>query len=350
VEQSPVMVMVGAAMEGVFSPNRIDAIFTGEARNQNEHELLFSIEGDFAYIGYADLEGNCGRERRGAACKQDEQEQHNRSQHQDFSGSRDSPRAGAAIAAHGAGAATTFRRRRMAPANSGAGTLEVVALDADDTLWHNETIFHAVQAQLHQMLSQYHDAEWIDQRLYETERRNLRYFGYGVKGFVLSMIETTIELTEERVSAAEIRRIVGWGRDMLQHPVELLDGVEETVNGLAEHFRLVLLTKGDLFDQESKLARSGLGECFSAVEIVSEKDTRTYAAVMARLAVEPARFVMVGNSLRSDVLPVLQAGGAAVHIPYQTTWVHEQVPDEALRGREFARLDSIRELPVWLGV
>jgi putative hydrolase of the HAD superfamily len=238
----------------------------------------------------------------------------------------------------------------MAPANSGAGTLEVVALDADDTLWHNETIFHAVQAQLHQMLSQYHDAEWIDQRLYETERRNLRYFGYGVKGFVLSMIETTIELTEERVSAAEIRRMVEWGRDMLQHPVELLEGVEETVNGLAEHFRLVLLTKGDLFDQESKLARSGLGECFSAVEIVSEKDARTYAAVMARLAVEPARFVMVGNSLRSDVLPVLQAGGAAVHIPYQTTWVHEQVPDEAIRGREFARLDSIRELPVWLGV
>jgi putative hydrolase of the HAD superfamily len=162
------------------------------------------------------------------------------------------------------------------------------------------------------------------------------------------MIETAIELTEGRVSGAEVQRLIDLGREMLRAPVELLDGVAETVAALATRHRVVLVTKGDLFDQESKLARSGLGEAFSAVEIVSEKDTRTYAAVMARQRVEPARFVMVGNSLRSDVLPVLEAGGAAVHIPYHVTWQHEVVADDALVGKEFARLASIRELPAWL--
>jgi putative hydrolase of the HAD superfamily len=225
---------------------------------------------------------------------------------------------------------------------------DVVALDADDTLWHNESLFTATQTQFRELVAHYHPAEWIDRRLYETETRNLRHFGYGVKGFTLSMIETAIELTEGRVSGAEVQRLIDLGREMLRAPVELLDGVAETVAALATRHRVVLVTKGDLFDQESKLARSGLGEAFSAVEIVSEKDTRTYAAVMARQRVEPARFVMVGNSLRSDVLPVLEAGGAAVHIPYHVTWQHEVVADDALVGKEFARLASIRELPAWL--
>ena len=225
---------------------------------------------------------------------------------------------------------------------------DVVALDADDTLWHNETLFTASQSQFRDLLARYRDPDWIDRRLYETETRNLRHFGYGVKGFTLSMIETAIELTEGRVSGAEVQRIIDLGREMLSAPVELLDGVAETVEALAESYRLVLVTKGDLFDQESKLARSRVGHHFAAVEIVSEKDARTYAAVMARQRVEPARFVMVGNSLRSDVLPVLEAGGAAVHIPYHVTWAHERVPDDALVGKEFARLASIRELPAWL--
>jgi len=226
---------------------------------------------------------------------------------------------------------------------------DVVALDADDTLWHNETLFTATQTQFRDLLVRYRDVEWIDRRLYETETRNLRHFGYGVKGFTLSMIETAIELTEGRVTGAEVQRIIDLGREMLAAPVELLDGVAETVAALAARYRLVLLTKGDLFDQESKLARSGLGEAFAAVEIVSEKDARTYAAVMTRQRVEPARFVMVGNSLRSDVLPVLEAGGAAVHIPYHVTWQHEQVADDALAGKEFARLATLRDLPAWLG-
>jgi putative hydrolase of the HAD superfamily len=225
---------------------------------------------------------------------------------------------------------------------------DVVALDADDTLWHNESIFEATTSQYHALLARYHDASFIAERLHETEMRNLRHFGYGVKGFTLSMIETAIELTEGRVSGAEIQRIVDLGRAMLSAPVELLDGVAETVASLASDHRLVLLTKGDLLDQESKLARSGLGEKFHAVEIVSEKNAHTYARVMKRLDVVPARFVMVGNSLKSDVLPAIEAGGAAVHVPYHLTWQHERVPEEALVGKEFARLGSIRELPEWL--
>jgi putative hydrolase of the HAD superfamily len=150
------------------------------------------------------------------------------------------------------------------------------------------------------------------------------------------------------VTGSEIRQILDWGHQMLAAPVELLEGVHETVEQLAARHRLVLLTKGDLFDQEAKLARSGLGDHFAAVEIVSEKDARTYAAVMTRHRVPPARFLMVGNSLRSDVLPVLEAGGAAVHVPYAITWAHETVAEDALAGKEFVRLDRISDLVAWL--
>jgi putative hydrolase of the HAD superfamily len=225
---------------------------------------------------------------------------------------------------------------------------DVIALDADDTLWHNEPLFQATQARFRELLARYHSPGWVDERLYAAESRNLRRFGYGIKGFVLSMVETAIELTEGRVSGEEVGRILAWGHGMLEAPVELLDGVADTVESLAARHRLVLLTKGDLFDQEAKLARSGLGDHFSAVEIVSEKDARTYAAVMRRQGVAPGRFLMVGNSLRSDVLPVLEAGGSAVHIPYAVTWAHETVPETALAGKAFARLERFDELAAWL--
>lgn len=225
---------------------------------------------------------------------------------------------------------------------------ELISLDADDTLWHNESIFTSTQSQFCKLLGRYHTMEWIEQRLYETEKANLQHFGYGVKGFTLSMIETAIELTEGRVTAAEVQHILELGRAMLRAPVDLLDGVAETVIELSKSHRLILLTKGDLFDQESKLARSGLGEHFSAVEIVSEKRAATYAAVMKRQGVTPDQFVMVGNSLRSDVLPVLEAGASAVHIPYHTTWKHEHVDEAEMDGKQFARLKSFRELPAWL--
>jgi putative hydrolase of the HAD superfamily len=224
----------------------------------------------------------------------------------------------------------------------------LIALDADDTLWHNERLFSETQAQFRAMLTAYHSPEWIDERLLATETENLAHYGYGIKGFTLSMIETALELTENRITGEEIGRIVQLGREMLYHPVELLDGVRETVEALAEEYRLVLLTKGDLFDQEAKLARSGLGDLFSAVEVVSEKDVRTYTAVMQRQGVAPERFLMVGNSLRSDVLPVLEAGGTAVYIPYEITWAHEAVDEATLEGRPIVRLETLRELPGWL--
>lgn len=226
--------------------------------------------------------------------------------------------------------------------------IEVVAFDADDTLWHNESIFHAVQGRFRALLADYHSSAFIDERLEATERRNLAHFGYGVKGFTLSMIETAVELTEGRIAGAAVQEILGLGRWMLAHPVDLLEGVRATVELVAQAHRVVLVTKGDLLDQESKLARSGLGPLFSAVEIVSEKNAPTYSTVMGRLGVAPDRFLMVGNSLRSDVLPVLEAGGRAVHIPYALTWAHEAVGDQELAGKTFVRLGRIGELPGWL--
>lgn len=227
-------------------------------------------------------------------------------------------------------------------------SLEVIAFDADDTLWHNEPIFHATEAQFAEMLAAYHPADWVRDRLFATEMKNLGHFGYGIKGFILSMIETAIELTEARVTGAEVQKIIAWGHEMLHHPVELLEGVRETVESLAGRYKLMLLTKGDLFDQESKLARSGLGEFFDAVEIVSTKNAATYGAIMRRHAVAPERFVMVGNSLRSDVLPALEAGARAVHIPYALTWAHERLDEEALAGKEFGVVEKISALPEWI--
>jgi putative hydrolase of the HAD superfamily len=226
---------------------------------------------------------------------------------------------------------------------------DLIAFDADDTLWHNEPIFHATEKQFAEMLGAYHPAPWVSERLFATEMKNLRHFGYGIKGFILSMIETAVELTEGRVTGDEVRRILTWGHEMLMHPVELLDGVRETVESLSSNYRLMLLTKGDLFDQESKLARSGIGEHFQAVEIVSEKNAGTYRAIMKRHGVAPDRFLMVGNSLRSDVLPVLDAGAMAVHVPYELTWMHERIDEDALRDKQFGRIERIVELVEWVG-
>jgi putative hydrolase of the HAD superfamily len=228
-------------------------------------------------------------------------------------------------------------------------TFRLIAFDADDTLWHNETMFQSVERQLAALLRDYHPEDWVRGRLLATETKNLAQFGYGIKGFTLSMIETAIELTEGRIGGREIQQIIDWGRMMLMAPVQLLDGVRETVAKLSTSHRLMLLTKGDLFDQESKLARSGIGEFFAAVEIVSEKNAQTYATIMQRHAVAPDEFLMVGNSLRSDVLPAIAAGASAVHIPYVATWAHELV-DESTIEATFGRLESIAQLPEWLAM
>ena len=226
--------------------------------------------------------------------------------------------------------------------------IDVIAFDADDTLWLNEDYYLDVHQRYFGLLTAYHETEWIERRLYETEVKNLAHFGYGAKSFTLSMIETAIELSEGRISAAEIQQIIEMGKEILTTPVELLDGVAETIPQLAESYALMVVTKGDLLHQETKIAQSGLGDYFRWAEVVSEKDAATYARIVARYGIAPERFLMVGNSLKSDVLPVLAMGGRAVHIPYQTTWEHERVAPEALRGKEYAELAHIGLLPEWL--
>jgi putative hydrolase of the HAD superfamily len=220
----------------------------------------------------------------------------------------------------------------------------VIGFDADDTLWHNETIFEKVHEQYRALLARYHDAATVDRTLFATEMRNLERYGYGIKGFTLSAIETAIELTEAKISAEEIRRLIQLGQEMHQHPVELLEGVEETLQALASRHRLLLITKGDLRDQERKLGRSGLSGYFSAVEIVSEKNQTIYRQILQRHEVEPERFLMVGNSAKSDILPVLAMGGTGVHVPYHLTWAAEQVEELPEDNPRFFRVQSIREL------
>ncbi len=223
--------------------------------------------------------------------------------------------------------------------------IRVIGLDADDTLWHNETIFERVHERYRALLSRYHDTATVDRTLLATEKRNLELYGYGVKGFTLSSIETAIELTEGKLSAEEVRTIIRLGQEMLAHPVELLEGVAATITELAQSHRLILITKGDLRDQERKLAKSGLSPHFSQIEIVSEKDPATYAAVLRRHAIKPAEFMMVGNSLKSDVLPTLAIGAVAVHVPYHLTWMLDRVDDVPDAPGRFFVLQTLRELP-----
>lgn len=222
---------------------------------------------------------------------------------------------------------------------------EVIAFDADDTLWHTEPLYRGTQGKIRAILSQYHDAEWIERRMYETEIRNLAHYGYGIKGFTLSMIETAIDLTEGRISGTEIGQIIGFAREMLQAPLELLDGVQETLASLSLSHELMVITKGDLFEQEAKIARSGLAEYFSRVEIVSEKTRDAYESIAFKHKINPRDFLMVGNSVKYDILPVIEMGGRAVHIPYQNTWVHETVPDSELEQMCFKRLPNLSHLP-----
>jgi putative hydrolase of the HAD superfamily len=223
-------------------------------------------------------------------------------------------------------------------------TITTIGFDGDDTLWHNESIFTLTQEKFRRLLQDYIPAEELEQRLIATEGRNLHVFGYGVKGFTLSMIETAIEVSGEAVPASTIRTIIEYGKEMLAHPVEMLGGVERTIKLLSRHYRLILITKGDLFDQESKIARSGLAELFERVEIVSEKDEATYRRILSQQAVDPGEFLMVGNSVRSDILPVLAIGARAVHVPYHTTWAHERAElGEDLTG--VWRLERLSQLP-----
>ncbi|MFV0316231.1 MAG: HAD family hydrolase [Microthrixaceae bacterium] len=220
----------------------------------------------------------------------------------------------------------------------------LVGLDADDTLWHSESHFITTTERLGDLLSGYiEDGSSHEEHLIAVERANLERFGYGVKAFTLSMIETAVQVSSGRVSGAEIQQILDWSKDLMDHPVDLLEGVEETLDALAVSYDLVLVTKGDLLHQESKVARSGLSERFAGIHIVSEKDPSTYARVLEAHDATPGEFVMVGNSVRSDIQPVLTLGGRGIHVPYHVTWALEVV--EGDHAAEYLTVESITEVP-----
>jgi len=224
--------------------------------------------------------------------------------------------------------------------------LTTIGFDADDTLWHNESVFRLTQDRFAALLADHAAPDHLHERLLAAERRNLGHYGFGVKGFVLSMIETAIEVTEGRVPASVIAAIMTHGRDMLEHPVELLPHARGAVEALAGDYRVLLITKGDLLDQERKLAQSGLGELFHGVEIVSDKTPAIYATIFARHGDGAEHALMVGNSLKSDVLPVLAAGGHGVHVPHGLTWALEMAdaPAGHPRFHELADLGGLRPL------
>ena len=201
--------------------------------------------------------------------------------------------------------------------------LQLIGFDGDDTLWRSEDYFRAAQLQFERIVGAYVDLDDAYDRLYAVEKRNIALFGYGAKGMTLSMIEAAVAITDARISAQDLHRIVELGKALLRHPVELLPGIREAVEEIARARPVVLITKGDLFHQETKVRESGLSDLFRRIEIVSEKDTATYARLLAEFGLAPAQFAMIGNSLRSDIVPVLELGGCGVHMPYHVTWTHE---------------------------
>ena len=225
---------------------------------------------------------------------------------------------------------------------------DIIAFDADDTLWHSERLYADVQKQFTQLLANYHAPEWINDHLYQTETRNIQHFGYGIKAFALSLIETAIELTEGRISSKDIQEIVGWAKKMLTSDVELLPHVGQIIPQLSSQYPMMIITKGDLLDQETKIKKSGLGKYFQHIEIVSQKTFEGYEKLLKKYSVEPSRFMMIGNSLPSDILPVLKLGGSAVYIPYEITWLHETAEQLPRDHAGYYELESLGQLPLLL--
>ena len=225
--------------------------------------------------------------------------------------------------------------------------IQLVGFDADDTLWRSQDYFDQAQADFESIIGAYVDLRdaRVHERLYEVEKRNIALFGYGVKGMVLSMVEAAVDITGARINAQDVHRIVTLGKDLLRHPVELLPGIAEAVEAIAAEFDVVLITKGDLFHQEAKVKQCGFANLFRRIEIVSEKDIATYQRLLVEFDLPADRFVMVGNSLRSDIAPVLALGGWGIHVPYHTNWVHENEADVADDAPRLRRVDDARALP-----
>lgn len=221
--------------------------------------------------------------------------------------------------------------------------IKTIAFDADDTLWINETFFRDAEDQFCALLEDYLPYEECHKRLFEMEMRNLPLYGYGIKPFGLSLIEAAIEITDGEVSIEIIQKLIAMAKAMLDAPVQLMEGIEVVLDTLSQKYRLVVATKGDLLDQERKLEKSGLAKYFHHIEVMSDKQPKNYMKLVNHLDIKPESFLMVGNSLKSDILPVLEIGGNAIHIPFHTTWVHEQIDYEVVHDN-FQAFENVEEL------
>jgi putative hydrolase of the HAD superfamily len=221
--------------------------------------------------------------------------------------------------------------------------LKVIAFDADDTLWVNEPYFQETEQKFCVLLEDYLPHHTVSQELFKIEMQNLALYGYGVKGFMLSMVESALRISDNKLPVALIGKILDYGKELLDKPIELLDGIEEVLQVLKGHYRLVVATKGDLLDQERKLRKSGLEAYFHHIEIMSDKQEREYAKLIRHLDIAPNEFMMIGNSLKSDILPVLALGGHGIHIPYHTTWAHEKI-EHNVEHENFNQVQSLKEL------
>jgi putative hydrolase of the HAD superfamily len=221
--------------------------------------------------------------------------------------------------------------------------IKVIAFDADDTLWVNEPYFRETEIKFCQLLEDYMPQHTVAQELFKTEIDNLPLYGYGVKGFMLSMVETALRITDKTLNVTVIEKAIQYGKELLEKPIELLEGVEEVLQALQKHYRLVVATKGDLLDQQRKLRKSGLGHYFHHIEIMSDKKELDYEKLIRRLDIAPQEFLMIGNSLKSDVLPVLAIGGHGVHVPYHITWAHEHI-EHHIEHPNFRQVKNLSEI------
>ncbi len=222
--------------------------------------------------------------------------------------------------------------------------IKVIGFDADDTLWVNETYFREAELEFGQLLQRYETINQIDQELFKIEIENLPIYGYGIKGFVLSMVEAALKISNNKVNQETMNAIIEIGKNMLNKPVELLDGVEEVLKTLSKTHRLIMATKGDLLDQERKLEKSGLFKYFHHIEVMSDKKATDYCKLLSHLDIKPEEFLMIGNSLKSDILPLVEIGANAIHVPFHTTWQHEVIHDSELEDIQYQTLDKISEL------
>lgn len=222
--------------------------------------------------------------------------------------------------------------------------IKVIAFDADDTLWANETYFRDAELEFAKLLAQYETANTIDQELFKTEIRNLELYGYGIKGFMLSMIECALELSIYKINQSVIHKILDIGKEMLNKPIELLPEIEEVLNTLQPKYKLILATKGDLLDQERKLEKSNLLHYFHHIEVMTDKKSKDYQKLINHLDIHPSQFLMIGNSLKSDILPVLEIGAAAIHVPFHTTWIHEEVSEIETSDKNYHTVLNIKEV------